>query len=98
MSLFAQSGTSPNVTRHVDQVHTILAMAQAGPGHGLMPQSATTFRYDEVVFSARRWCAYGEDIHELGEASSVARDRDLREHCQAIRREMGQWRRQRAVA
>ncbi len=49
-ALFQNSGLNPNIVQHVTQVHSVLALVQAGIGIGLVPQSAANLRYPDVEY------------------------------------------------
>lgn len=49
---FSRAGVHPDYTQYVTQIHTILALVRAGLGAALIPEAATTLRFEGVVFRA----------------------------------------------
>jgi len=49
---FARAGVHPNYVQHVTQIHSILAFVKAGLGAALIPEAATSLRFEGVVFRA----------------------------------------------
>jgi len=49
-ALFQNAGVSPNISQFVTQVHSVLALVEAGLGVGLVPQSALSLRFAGVTF------------------------------------------------
>lgn len=47
---FARAGVHPNYTQQVTQIHSILAFVKAGLGAALVPEAATSLRFEGVVF------------------------------------------------
>ena len=47
---FARAGVHPNYTQQVTQIHSILAFVKAGVGAALVPEAATSLRFEGVVF------------------------------------------------
>jgi DNA-binding transcriptional LysR family regulator len=47
---FSHAGVHPHFTQYVAQIHTILALVRAGLGAALIPEAATSLRFDGVVF------------------------------------------------
>ena len=49
-SKFLHAGVHPDYTQYVSQVHTILALVRAGLGLALVPESATSLRFEGIVY------------------------------------------------
>lgn len=49
-STFLHAGVHPFYTQYVSQIHTILALVRAGLGVALVPEAATSLRFDGLVF------------------------------------------------
>ena len=49
-STFSRAGVHPDYTQHVTQIHSILAFVKAGLGAALIPEAATSLRFEGVVF------------------------------------------------
>ena len=49
---FSRAGVHPDYTQYVTQIHTILALVRAGLGTALIPEAATTLRFEGVTFRA----------------------------------------------
>lgn len=49
-ALFQNRSFSPNIVQHVTQVHSVLALVQAGIGIGFVPQSAANLRYPDIEY------------------------------------------------
>jgi DNA-binding transcriptional LysR family regulator len=47
---FSRAGVHPDFTQYVTQIHTILALVRAGLGAALIPEAATTLRFEGVTF------------------------------------------------
>ena len=46
---FSRAGVHPDYTQHVSQIHSILALVRAGFGAALIPEAATSLRFEGVV-------------------------------------------------
>lgn len=53
-STFFDAGVHPRIIQYTSQVHTILALVRAGLGVALVPEAATSLRYDGLVFRPLR--------------------------------------------
>jgi len=51
LEMFARSGTRPRYVQYVSQVHTMLALVQAGLGLAVVPESAMAMHPDGVEFT-----------------------------------------------
>lgn len=49
-SLFEKSAVQPEIVEYVSQIHTMLALVRAGLGVAVIPQGASTLRFDGVIF------------------------------------------------
>ena len=49
-STFLHAGVHPAYTQYVSQIHTILALVRAGLGVALVPEAATSLRFEGLVF------------------------------------------------
>jgi DNA-binding transcriptional LysR family regulator len=47
---FSRAGVHPEYTQYVSQIHSILALVRAGLGAALVPEAATSLRFEGVVF------------------------------------------------
>ena len=47
---FSRAGVHPDFTQYVTQIHTVLALVRAGLGAALIPEAATTLRFEGVAF------------------------------------------------
>jgi DNA-binding transcriptional LysR family regulator len=47
---FSRVGVHPDYNQYVTQIHTILALVRAGIGAALIPEAATTLRFEGVTF------------------------------------------------
>ncbi|GAA2787205.1 LysR substrate-binding domain-containing protein [Saccharopolyspora taberi] len=54
VTAFHKAGVQPVYVQHVSQVHTVLALVEAGLGSGLVPATAARLRFDGVVFRPLR--------------------------------------------
>jgi len=52
--LCAAAGAAPAYVQHVSQLHTILALVNAGQGVALVPEAARALHFDKVVLRSIR--------------------------------------------
>jgi DNA-binding transcriptional LysR family regulator len=50
VSTFLHAGVHPAYTQYISQIHTILALVRAGLGLALVPEAATSLRFEGIVF------------------------------------------------
>lgn len=50
VSTFSHAGVHPRYTQYTSQIHSILALVRAGLGLALVPEAATSLRFEGVVF------------------------------------------------
>lgn len=48
--IFSRHGVSPRYAQHVSQIHSVLALVRAGLGVALVPEAATSLRYEGIVY------------------------------------------------
>lgn len=54
VSTFSRAGVHPEYTQHTSQIHSMLALVRAGLGAALVPEAATSLRFEGVVFRRMR--------------------------------------------
>ena len=54
VSIFRTAGVTPVVTQYLSQIHSILALVDAGWGIALVPEAAARMRYAGVTFKPVR--------------------------------------------
>lgn len=48
--IFSRYGITPRYEQHVSQIHSVLALVRSGLGVALVPEAATSLRYDGIVY------------------------------------------------
>ncbi len=48
--IFSRYGIAPRYEQHVSQIHSVLALVRAGLGVALVPEAATSLRYEGIVY------------------------------------------------
>src|SRR5262249_37628360 len=49
VAIFGKAGVAPSYVQHVSQIHSILALVQAGLGAALVPETASSLRFEGIV-------------------------------------------------